>query len=89
MPHGSILRLILFGVYINDLPEALSSPSFPFADDQKIVNSSSKAEDLTTDLQAAALWATQWDVEFSWAKCKTLHPTWQSRMSLAAMFWSK
>ncbi len=23
--------------------------------------------------QAAALWATQWDMEFSWAKCKSLH----------------
>ncbi len=37
------------------------------------MNSSSKAEDLTTNLQAAALWATQWDIEFNWAKCKILH----------------
>ncbi len=42
----------------DDLPEALSSPSFLFADDLKIVNSSSKADDLTTYLQAAALLAT-------------------------------
>ncbi len=73
VPQGSVLGPILFVVYINDLPEVLSSPSFLFADDLKIVNSSSKADDLTTDLQAAALWATQWDMEFSWAKCKTLH----------------
>ncbi len=43
---------------MNDLPKALSSLSFLFADDLKIVISLSKAEDLATDLQAAALWAT-------------------------------
>ncbi len=73
VPQGSVLGLILFVVHIHDLPEALSSPSVLFADDLKIVNSSSKAEDIMIDLQAAAFRVTQWDMEFSWAKCKTLH----------------
>ncbi len=73
VPQGSVVGPIVYVVYINDLPEALTSPSFLFADDIKIVNLSSKAEDLTTDLQAAALWATQWDMEFSWWRCKTSH----------------
>ncbi len=37
------------------------------------MNSSSKAEDLTTDLYAAALWAMEWDMEFNRTKCKILY----------------
>ncbi len=59
-------------VYINDLPETLGSPFFLFADDLKILNGLSKAEDLPNDLQAAALWANHWDMEISWAQSKTL-----------------
>ncbi len=55
------------------LPEVLRSFSFLFADDLKIVNCSSKADDLSADMHTAALWASQWDMEFSWTKCKTMH----------------
>ncbi len=73
VPQGFVVGPILLVVYITALPEALSSASFPFADDLKIVNGLSKAEDLTTYLQAVALRATQCDMELSWVKCKTWH----------------
>ncbi len=73
VPQGSILGPILFMAYINDLPEVLRSFSFLFADDLKIGNCSSKANDLLADMHTAALWASQWDMEFSWMKCKTMH----------------
>ncbi len=52
-------------VDINDLPEELSSLSFLFVNNLKIVNSSAEAEDLTADLYVAALLASQWDTDFS------------------------
>ncbi len=37
----------------------MRSLAFLFADDLKIVNRSSKSEDLSEDLHSAALWAAQ------------------------------
>ncbi len=51
----------------------MRSLSFLFADDLKIVNRSSKSEDLSEDLHTPALWASQWGMQFSWSKCKTMH----------------
>ncbi len=64
-------RPILFVVCINDLPEVLRSLSFLFAGHLKIVNSSSKAKDLSADLNTAVMWATHWDKAFRWTKWKT------------------
>ncbi len=71
MPRRSVLGPNLFVVYINDLPDVQRFLSFLFVDDLKIVNCSSKADDLSVDIHTAALWASRW--EFSWAECKTMH----------------
>ncbi len=68
VPQGSVLGPIRFVAYINDLPEVLRSISYLFADDLKIVYCSLKADDLSADMHTAALWASQWDMEFSWTK---------------------
>ena len=36
IPQGSVLCPLLFVIYINDLPEAINSDSFLFADDTKV-----------------------------------------------------
>ncbi len=73
MPQGSVLGPMLFVAYINGLSEVMSSFSFLFVDALKIINCPSKADDLSAEMHTVALWASQWNLEFSWTKCKTMH----------------
>ena len=45
IPQGSVLRPLLFVVYINDLPESVKSNIFLFADDTKILKQITSKED--------------------------------------------
>ena len=38
-PQGSILWPLLFTIYVNDLPQSISSSIFMFADDTKLIRS--------------------------------------------------
>ena len=69
VPHGSILGLPLFLVYINGLPEGLTSNAKLFADDTSIFSvvgdSSFLSLSLNEDLSKTSQWAYQWKMLFN------------------------
>ena len=68
VPQGSVLGPLLFLIYINDLPEGITSVYKIFADDTSIF---SKIEDnisaiqLNKDLKVTSNWAYQWKMLFN------------------------
>jgi hypothetical protein len=76
VPQGSILGPILFILYINDLPDILSSDTLCaiFADDTKIyrqINTTKDQQELQKDIDNIAAWGRKWGLTFN-AK-KTVH----------------
>ena len=67
--QGSILGLLLFLIYVNDLPEELSSNTKVFADDTSLFsvihNSSTYPLELNIDLAKINRWAFQWKMNFN------------------------
>ena len=72
-PQGSVLGPILFILYINDLPEIVSSIVKIFADDTKLYNKDSNCDIIQQDLDALFTWAEIWQLRFNVKKCKTIH----------------
>ena len=64
MPQGTILGPILFLIYINDLPDGVSSSVKLFANDTKVYRELSDAEGdaslLQSDLDLMSDWAKTW-----------------------------
>ena len=83
VPQGSILGPLLFIIFINDLPECISSANpFLFADDTKLVKCITSTEDqleLQTDINQLSSWCTTWNMQLNEGKCNVLritHPSW-------------
>ena len=73
--HGSVLRLILFVVYINDIDSYVSSKILKFADDTKFVGVVSSPEGLKKfrqDLVDLDRWSNEWLMLFNTDKCKVI-----------------
>ena len=78
VPQGSVLGPILFLVYINNLPDELSSQVRLFADDTAVYLTIGAAEDgkvLQTDLDRLSVWEDRWDREFNPSKCQMVRVT--------------
>jgi hypothetical protein len=78
VPQGSVLGPILFLVYINDMPECISSTSRLFADDTIVyrpVSNEGDCQILQKDLQALERWETLWGMSFNPSKCNVVRIT--------------
>ena len=80
VPQGSVIGPLLFLLFINDLPECLSTDCTVrlFADDcmiYKTIKSEADARILQQNLDALQCWETDWLMQFNPNKCKVLHLT--------------
>ena len=78
VPQGSVLGPIVFLVFINDLPEKLSSQVRLFADDTAVYLTIGGLDDgtvLQNDQDKLSLWESQWDMEFNPSKCQVVRVT--------------
>lgn len=74
IPQGSVLGPFLFVCFINDLPDAIHSTTFLFADDTKIFAKVPQfAEEIQEDLDRLQLWSDTWQLRFNAEKCKVMH----------------
>ena len=67
IPQGSVLGPILFVLFINDLPDCVSSDSLPFAEDIKIFSEITCNHDslqLQNDLNSLQPWSDKWLLNF-------------------------
>ena len=73
IPQGSILSPILFTIFINDLPDTVSSTCKIFADDTKLYNKSANSDNIQSDIKMLQEWSVKWNLYFNVEKCKVLH----------------
>ena len=73
IPQGSILGPLLFVIFINDLPEGLSSHCKIFADDTKLYGSPEDHDSIQEDLLKLMSWSDLWQLKFNIEKCSVLH----------------
>lgn len=70
VPQGSVVGPILFLVYINDLPDSVTSTSRLFADDTLIYSAREHHHQLQKDVAALEAREAEWKVEFNPLKCE-------------------
>ena len=72
VPQGSVLGPLLFLIYINDIPERISSSTYLFADNMKFLNilsSFSDSELLSSDISSLMDWCAEWSLNLNVSKC--------------------
>ena len=75
IPQGSVLGLILFLIYVNDIPSCVQSKIKLFADDTKlwrVLKSKNDHDILQADLDTLGNWSDSWLLCFHVGKCKCM-----------------
>ena len=88
VPQSSVLGLILFLVYINDLPDDIVSQVRFFADYTAIyltLENKSDSDKLQRDIDRLQTWAARWDMEFNPSKRQVVRVT-SSRTPLQTQY---
>src|SRR5664279_5689277 len=76
VPQGSVLGPLLFLLYVNDMPQWITTNIRMFADDTKLWHKISTTLDsqlLQNDLNSLEKWSTIWQLKFNPSKCKVMH----------------
>ena len=76
IPQGSVLGPVLILIYVNDLPDIVSSTVKLFADDTKIyrpIRNIQNQKIIQQDLDNLYRWSQVWQLPFNVEKCKVLH----------------
>ena len=76
VPQGSMLGLLLFLIYINDLDIDIESTLVKFADDTKLgglANSLEATKVIQEDINRIQKWVETWQMKCNTTKCKVLH----------------
>ena len=78
VPEGSLLAPLAFALYINDLPQNLTSDCRLYADDQKLyrkIKTPADARLLQEDLDRLQEWCITWGLTLNPSKCKAFTMT--------------
>ncbi|GAB0204730.1 triadin [Grus japonensis] len=81
VPHGSVLGLALFNIFVGDMDSGIEHTFSKFADDTKlcgVVNTLEGRDAIQRDLDRLERWSHANVMKFSTAKCKVLHVAWVS-----------
>ena len=78
-PRGqswAYLGLLLFNIYVNDIPSVVNSETLMFADDTKIfrkIQSQSDFLQFQQDISNLFAWSVKWQLKFNVSKCFIFH----------------
>ena len=68
-----MIGVLLFALFINDLPESVKSAVKLFTDDVKLTGDANDSAGIQEDLDSISTWKNDWCMEFNSEKCTVMH----------------